>query len=279
MSGRMRRIARLVLLVAQFSAVLVPRVSAVLVPRLSAVLAALPVALFAALVSAQGPSQVAIVIQYGDGTTSTHCVDVAEDGMTGFDALLRTGVDVVYSGGGAGAIVCKIGPSGCADPGQCFCQCVGVDCRYWSYWHLIDGAWQYARLGAGMHKVQPGTVEGWVWGLGSPAEAPEPPQVSFDEICRPAMPATPTPPPTDTPRPTATAEPTRTSEPTATAEPPVAPQATATWTQPVSKAPSPSPTRAPDGRGTPARSYFVFGGIALVLAVVAALVLWRRPSS
>ena len=254
---------------------------------------------------AQGPNEVALVIQYADGTVATYCVAFEEPEIRGFDALARTGVAVIYEGNSTmGAQVCKIGPDGCNDPGACFCQCTGVECLYWSYWHRVDGAWQYSIVGPSLYKAQPGSVEGWSWGIGTPNEAPEPPLISHEEVCRPAA-ATPL--PTDTPLPieTATRTPEPTQSPTATttaapketaAEETAAPTETATTTvastatpvpptqtvpaTPNQRAsatplPAPLPTEA-TAQGAQPGNYVAFGGIVVVLGAVAVLILRRR---
>ena len=120
---------------------------------------------------AQSLNQVALVVQHGDGTTFTQCVEFGEEQITGFDVLQRAGLDLVFASGGGGAEICKIGPDGCDNPGDCWCQCKGKDCLYWSYWHFLDGTWRYSPLGASLYKVGHGAVEGWVWGIGTPIRA------------------------------------------------------------------------------------------------------------
>jgi hypothetical protein len=218
---------------------------------------------------AQGPNRVALVVQYGDGTTDTRCVEFAEDELAGLEVLLRADLDVIYSGGGGSSQVCKIGPDGCDSPGNCFCQCSGTDCKYWSYWHLVDGAWQYSQVGGGLYKVGDGAVEGWTWGIGTPADAPQPPPTTFEEIC---VPPTATPLPTDTPAPTATATVTAPTQSAAT------PAATPTQTAlPPTRAPVPTATPEPEAaQGAGWGSYAAFGGIVVVLVVVAAVALRKR---
>jgi hypothetical protein len=243
---------------------------------------------------AQAPNQVALVIQYGDGTVSTHCVAFDEPEIRGLDALLRAGLPVIYEGsGGMGARVCKIGPDGCDNPGTCFCQCKGTRCLYWSYWHLIDGAWQYSIIGASIYKAQPGTVEGWVWDIGTPQDAPQPPVVSFEEVCRaptataaptstpvPVPTGTPTPVPTSTPASTVTATPrdrdTETPAPTATAEQTAPPTHTSTPIPPTGTAAQVLPATATPAPGASGRGYVAFGGIVIVLGAIGIFVLRRR---
>ena len=251
--------------------------------------------------SAQGPNQVAVIVQYEDGSVSTHCVSLDTLQITGLEALEQTGLDVVYEGGALGARVCKIGPVGCDLPGNCFCQCKGTECLYWSYWHLVEGTWQYAIVGAASYEVAPGRVEGWSWGIGTPNRAPQPPLISFEEVCEmsSAMPPTATSPPTETPTHTSTPRPTETATGTATRVPEDEGQPSPTPTQPAStRTPSPVPTQAASERPTatptlvptaarathtPATppapdstSYVFFGAVVLVLLALGAYVLLRR---
>jgi hypothetical protein len=246
--------------------------------------------------SAQGPNEVAVVVQYGDGSVSTQCVSFDTPTITGLDALQRTGLDVVYEGGALGARVCKIGPLGCDLPGNCFCQCTGTECLYWSYWHLADGTWQYAIVGAASYQVAPGSVEGWSWGIGTPNRAPQPPLITFAEVCAPA---TATPPPSATPTPSATPRPTETPTPTPAGEQLPSPTPTRLASTPTLEAthtPSPVPAQTPAetpsaeptalrATDTPTASpaagpvntnYIFFGAVVLVLVALGAYVLLRR---
>ena len=144
---------------------------------------------------AQEAYRVGLVVRYGEGSYTTRCVDFTEGDVTGYDVLVRSGLDVVaLYASGMGAAICRIDGTGC--PVESCLTCAGLD--YWSYWHISDGAWEYSRSGASGHDVHGGAVEGWSWGIGE-----QPPLIPFDEIC--------TPPPTDTPVP-----------PTATSAPPPA---------------------------------------------------------
>ena len=132
--------------------------------------------------SAQELNQAGLVVVLGDGTAVTRCVEFAEDEINGFELLSRSGLAVETGTAAIGASVCRIEETGC--PGSdCFCECKGSECVYWSYWHLRDDGWQYSQAGAAIYQVKNGAVEGWTWGPGTPQDAPEPPAVTFDEIC------------------------------------------------------------------------------------------------
>jgi hypothetical protein len=245
---------------------------------------------------AQSPTLVGVVVALGDGTTQTRCVNLEGDKVSGYDVLMASGLEVKAELSGAGITICSIGGQGCpAD--NCFCECQGGECAYWSYWHLQDGAWVYSIIGAAGYTVEPGSVEGWSWG-----DAP-PPVLSLAQICAPPT-ATPTADPTWTPTtaPTATSVPPTTTpvppthtpvpvaagseseDKAATAIPPetftptlipatTTPTATVTATTVPTHALSPTPDVA-EGRSW--NSYWAFGGIVAALLVVGFLMMRRR---
>lgn len=147
---------------------------------------------------AQSSYRVGLVVRFGDGSFVTRCVEFNEQGISGYDVLMRSGLDVVAAYfSGEGAAICAIKGTGC--PVE---ECLTCDVpNYWSYWHLVDGDWAYSQAGSNGYTVHSGDVEGWSWGA-----AELPPVVPFDQICAPpptdAPPAPDTPlPPTDTPLP------------------------------------------------------------------------------
>lgn len=242
--------------------------------RLAAVVVALVVALSAsANVQAQEPNRAGVVVQHGDGDVVTACVEFEEPALSGLELLRRSELDMIYAAS-AGVTVCSIDGEGCQYPSEdCFCQCMGDGpCTYWSYWHLDaeTGQWAYSQLGAGAYEVTPGTVDGWRWGAGTPGNAPEPPQITFAEICEPApsstvtaLPATATRTGTSTPVASVTPASTPETSPTARSTPTNAPTFT-----PADTALPPTDTPAPaSDTNTPDLSteYLVFGGIVVVL--------------
>jgi hypothetical protein len=146
-------------------------------------LVALALALATSLAgAAQSEGRAAVVVRFGDGRVESRCVTIPLEGITGYELLERSGLDLQVRFEGAGVAVCSIEKTGCA-PGDCFCQCRGGDCVYWSYWHQRDGIWQYAVVGAASHRVTDGSVDGWSWGPGTVAEAISPPPTSFEDLC------------------------------------------------------------------------------------------------
>ncbi len=153
--------------------------------------------------AAQTENRAALVVNLGGGNVQTRCVTFSEPQITGYDLLLRSGLNPVVDVQGMGTLVCSIGGVGCpAD--NCLCQCSGGgECVYWSYWHRINGNWQYSQAGAGIYPITDGVVDGWSWGSGSINEATPPPNFAFEDVCQ--VPATATAvPPTNTPIPTNT---------------------------------------------------------------------------
>ena len=117
---------------------------------------------------AQQSNRVGLAVGLGDGAFITRCVTFSESEISGYEVLMLSGLDVTASGGA----VCRIEGTGCpAD--DCFCAVPD----YWSYWHLINGTWQYAGSGAYGYTVRDGDVEGWTWG------AEPPPTLLFHQVC------------------------------------------------------------------------------------------------
>ncbi|MGD8793292.1 MAG: hypothetical protein PVF47_12140 [Anaerolineae bacterium] len=244
--------------------------------RLLLALLFLMVALWPAPVRADEPNRAGLVIGFDEGRVETRCIAFEEDSISGDQLLARAGLDLILdTSGSMGLTVCRIEGLGCDFPGQhCFCQCMGGgDCAYWNYFYRPPGAetWTYSPLGAGLRKVEPGTVEAWVWGDGRTPPADE---LTFEAICSP---------PTPTPLPTARIEAsTETPPPTAAATEIAAatsagamatslPVATATAT---ANPPQPTPTPAQAGGGLV--DYWPFGLMLLVLAGLGAWVWLQR---
>lgn len=147
----------------------------------------------------EGENRAALVIIDGDGAPDMQCVTFDEPEITGYELLRRSGKALGVVPMSAGTAICQIDGVGCNVPQEnCFCQCQGAPCRYWSYWQQMQGAWQYSVLGGDNTIVRNGDVQGWVWGTGVIGQEADlqPPATTFDQIC-PAQAPTAT--PTDTP--------------------------------------------------------------------------------
>ncbi|MBN1876876.1 MAG: hypothetical protein JXA33_21820 [Anaerolineae bacterium] len=148
--------------------------------------------------AASSQDRVGLLIVHGSGDQITRCVEL-EDGeveISGEELLHRSGLTVLFDYHPTeGAAVCKIEGEGC-DAENCFCECQGETCLYWSYWHLQEEGWEYSggmNGGASNYKVGDGDVDAWFWG-GAPGSPP--PAAAFADIC-PAAEETPSPTPTD----------------------------------------------------------------------------------
>lgn len=151
-------------------------------------------------IAADQPNQVGLVMQFSDDKVITRCVEFDEAEISGYEVLIRAGLDVVANyDSGVGMAICALDGLGCP-ASDCFCECKGSPCRYWIYYHLSNGQWVYSSLGAGAYNVRDGDVEGWVWGVSTQQGGAQPPAISFDQICTPAATDTPVPPtPTSVP--------------------------------------------------------------------------------
>ncbi|NJN94399.1 MAG: hypothetical protein HC875_10055, partial [Anaerolineales bacterium] len=151
------------------------------------------------LVRAETSHRVGLVVVHGDQVLK-QCVEFSEDELTGYEILERSGLDFNADlSNSMGAAICRIDNHGCSYPADdCFCQCQGTPCSFWSYWHLDGGSWRFSGLGTSNYEVNDGDVEGWIWGEGTPNRGGSPPPVvTFEEICA----AKPTDTPTFTPPP------------------------------------------------------------------------------
>jgi hypothetical protein len=147
----------------------------------------LVLSLVSAALAQEAANRAALVVSLAEGEVVSRCVAFSEPQISGYELLARSGLTLEVGAAGLGAAICRIEGTGCpAD--NCFCHCQGAACEYWSYWHQVDGGWQYAQLGASAYLVEDGAIEGWSWGPGSVTEALQPPVVSFDQVCAPAGP-------------------------------------------------------------------------------------------
>lgn len=147
-------------------------------------------------VEADGPNQAGLVIIHGDGAVVTHCIEFAENEITGLELLEQSSLDLnMELGGLMGSTICGLDGEGCAYPIEnCFCQCQGSPCVFWQYWQRQDDGWSFSQLGAANYTVSHGDVQGWVWAEGSPSgNGIAPPIIPFEQIC--PLPATSTPAP------------------------------------------------------------------------------------
>lgn len=224
----------------------------------------------AAPIGAQSENRAGLVVQYGDGRVATYCVRFGEPSITGLDLLQRSGLKIVAEVGGLGSAVCAIGGQGCAYPSQpCFCQCQGVQCAYWNYFHLVEGAWQYSPLGGAGYAIADGAVDGWAWG-----DKTAPPVYTIEQICAAQLPTRPASQPTIEPTIDSANRQADTPTPSRTPEPATRPASEPT--HPPTIQPAIAPTSEPVGQPSqaPANSPFDVSGYALFAIVVIGLGGW-----
>lgn len=126
-----------------------------------------------------GPLHAGLVVVGPDDVARTYCVEFAEETLTGVALLERAGLSATFQTGGMGAALCALDGAGCPAT-DCFCECKGVPCAYWSYFHRdADGSWAYSGVGASHWSLRDGDADAWVWGDGSVL----PPDLSFEALC------------------------------------------------------------------------------------------------
>lgn len=112
-----------------------------------------------------------VIVQLDDRDVLIRDITFQKRKTSGFDALLLTGLNVVWKDTQFGPAVCAI--QGVGMPADnCFGDPQG---RYWSYRYWDSNAWQEYQVGAGDSQVKNGGVEGWRWGeFGSDMQAATP---------------------------------------------------------------------------------------------------------
>ncbi len=130
----------------------------------------------------QGANHAVLVTVFDADDVVTECIDFSGPEISGMEMLNRSALTVVTSAVvGQGNAVCKIGDVGCDFPGEeCFCQCPGVPCAFWSLWLWQDGEWIASSRGADRTKVADGGMQAWVWSDGNIP----PPAVNPASVCR-----------------------------------------------------------------------------------------------
>ena len=74
-------------------------------------------------IKAQSPNRVGLVVDKGDGSVVTRCVEFSKAEIGGYDLLMRSGLQVVASqASGQGVTICEIDGKGCP-ANNCFCKC------------------------------------------------------------------------------------------------------------------------------------------------------------
>ena len=62
---------------------------------------------------AQEPHQAGLLVQFSEGRTETRCIEFSEEQISGYEVLLRSGLEVVVAGDvGMGSVVCSVDGEG-----------------------------------------------------------------------------------------------------------------------------------------------------------------------
>lgn len=88
-----------------------------------------------------------LVIDPGDSTPSTACVEFNQDTISGLDLLDESGFAYDSQDGFMNSILGVSNAEG--------------ETNYWSYWQWNGREWQFKNVGAGESAVLPGSIEGW----------------------------------------------------------------------------------------------------------------------
>ncbi len=105
-----------------------------------------------------------IIVQFDDSASVVRRIQFSEP-ISGFEALLRSGLDIAYQEFSFGPAICSIEGVGCPLE-DCFC---GGD-SFWNYNYWDGKEWQSYDVGAGGSTLtETGAIEGFRWGeFGAP---------------------------------------------------------------------------------------------------------------
>jgi hypothetical protein len=134
----------------------------------------------------------AVVVEFADGSTTSHCVPVSS-GESDLQALAQ----VYPVGTSDSGLVCTIDNMPAGGVANCNATSNG-QYFFWSYWHGSSGSWSLAGNGPAEQMVSPGDVQGWHFlnpGPLTPGNAYAPQAIpSYAQICAAEIaPATTTP--------------------------------------------------------------------------------------
>jgi len=105
-------------------------------------------------------STVSVVVQFSDTDRLIRKVEFSSSTISGLNALLNSGLDVVTKDMGWGIAVCSIEGVGCP-ASDCFC----ASPKYWSYEYWDGSQWQSHSFGADTTNRSDGDIDGWRWGV------------------------------------------------------------------------------------------------------------------
>lgn len=124
-----------------------------------------------------------IVVDLGNGTVLTECVNFGGPTITAFDLLQRSDLAFTFQNfGSLGAAICSIETVGCDFPTEaCFCQCPGTGtCNFFAFYTLENGQFVFSDVGVSSAILRNRDVIAFSFGDGSTAPAPQ----DIQEICK-----------------------------------------------------------------------------------------------
>lgn len=104
-------------------------------------------------------NSIAVVVQFSETDRSIRKVEFSSSTITGLQALLDSGLDVVTQNFSWGTAVCAIEGVGCP-ASNCFCD----SSKFWNYEYWDGSQWQSHTSGASSTNRNDGAIDGWRWG-------------------------------------------------------------------------------------------------------------------
>ncbi len=104
-------------------------------------------------------NSMAVVVQFSETDRLIRKVEFSSSTITGLQALLNSGLDVVTQNFSWGTAVCAIEGVGCP-ASNCFCD----SSKFWNYEYWDGSQWQSHTSGASSTNRNDGAIDGWRWG-------------------------------------------------------------------------------------------------------------------
>ena len=120
-----------------------------------------------------------VYVQHADSTEGHFCVEFAEDTITGYELLFRTGIELGVAAYGSGTAICRIDGRGCNTPMQdCFCAYPA----FWRYFTREPGTteWTFSEVGPSDRRVSDGAMDAWIF---TGDEQARPPDLTLEGVC------------------------------------------------------------------------------------------------
>jgi hypothetical protein len=141
---------------------------------------------------AAGDVRVAVIVDFGDSSSvSVACVPAGsrDNGaqVLGERASMLGAPAPRFNASGLLCAIDNVPATGCGER-------TSGRYAYWSYWHGVDGQWQYSSFGPAAWRVDADVVEGWRFqpaGVGNPSDPAPRASAALPTDCRSAPPAPP----------------------------------------------------------------------------------------